>query len=197
MPKLNKEMLTNKNTYFDNGFPEGEQLPRSFQVSFEQVSNDEPAVRITIDGKQVGDVITDNSYRDDLYRFHDIFHFSYVAVLGWSPCVRNMLRRKRKSDSKIDQVEDGARAIITEEAISLLVFSFAREQRLLVDSEVDPIVLSTIERMTKGLEVSRRSLDDWRTAILQGYAIFRELVRNGGGVVEIDMSGQQIRYLGH
>ena len=42
-------------------------------------------------------------------RFHDIFHLSYAAILGWSPTVRALLRCKRKSDPRVDEVEDGGK----------------------------------------------------------------------------------------
>ncbi len=66
-------------------------------------------------GVYVGDRLTDNAIEPDDYRFHDVFHYAYVAVLGWSPVIRALLRRKRKSDPKLDDAEDGARAILIEE----------------------------------------------------------------------------------
>ena len=59
-----------------------------------------------INGRKFGDPLRDNRYEDDGYRFHDIFHLSYASVLGWSPTLRALLRCKRKSDPKIDEVED-------------------------------------------------------------------------------------------
>lgn len=186
-------------TFFDADFPIGEQLPREFDVSFrEVVSDSEAKVEIYVDNQQIGEGITDNAYENDYYRFHDIFHFSYVAILGWSPCVRNMLRRKRKSVSKIDEVEDGARAIITEEAISLLVFSYARQNKLYSESnEVDPILLQTIEKLVSDFEVSRRSITEWEKAILKGYAIFRRLKEHKRGVVHVDMINRDIVLTDH
>ena len=37
---------------------------------------------MTIDGKRVGDLLTDNSHDDDGYRFHDVFHYSNAVLLG-------------------------------------------------------------------------------------------------------------------
>ena len=54
-------------------------------------------VRLLVDGKPFGAELTDNAYDPDGYRFHDVFHFAYAAVLGWSPITRALLRRKRKS----------------------------------------------------------------------------------------------------
>ena len=62
------------------------------------------------DGKFIGDSLSDNAYVDDGYRFHDVMHLAHMAVLGWSPVMRNLLKLKRKSQPTIDEVEDGARA---------------------------------------------------------------------------------------
>ena len=40
-------------------------------------------VQITLNDVVIGDALTDNAHIDDGYRFHDIFHFAYAAVLGW------------------------------------------------------------------------------------------------------------------
>jgi hypothetical protein len=48
-------------------------------------------------GKPLGDDLTDNAYVDDGYRFHDVIHLALIAHLGWSPVVRGLMRRKRKS----------------------------------------------------------------------------------------------------
>jgi hypothetical protein len=194
---IGRRMANNvQNTFFDSSFPEQERLPRRFNVQFEEVrAVPDAKVRITIDDQTIGDSITDNSHSNDFYRFHDVFHFSYVAVLGWSPCVRNMLRRKRKSDPKIDEVEDGARAIITEEAISLLVFSYAKQGSLFTESgRVDHILLKTIGRLVADFEVSNRSSSEWEKAILMGYEIFRSLVENRKGVVKVDMVNRELSF---
>jgi len=185
--------------FFDSSFPLQEQFPRYFNVEFEEISSaPNPSVRMTIDSMQVGDIITDNSFNNDFYRFHDIFHFSYVAVLGWSPCVRNMLKRKRKSSPQVDEVEDGARAIITEEAISLLIFNYAKQSNLFVNKEnIDPLLLTTIEKLVSDFEVRECSLDDWAKAITIGYDAFRKLVKHKSGTVRVDMVNRTLSYLEH
>jgi MazG C-terminal domain len=183
--------------FFDADFPLKEQFPRIFEVAFREISTKpKPSVRMTIDDHQIGDVITDNSYSNDHYRFHDIFHFSYVAILGWSPCVRKMLKRKRKSSPRVDEVEDGARAIITEEAISLLIFNYARQNNLFTkNSDIDPLLLSTIETLAADFEVRERGRDEWIKAILKGYEAFRNLVKYKSGTVRIDMLERELLYI--
>ena len=104
-----------KRKLFDEEFPASERLPRQMDISIEEESG---IAITTIDGSKYGDPLTDNRYEDDGYRFHDICHLSYASVLGWSPTMRALMRRKRKSDPKVDEVEDGGRAIVIEEGIS-------------------------------------------------------------------------------
>ena len=63
-------------------------------------------------GVNFGDRLTDNIEDPDWYRYHDIFHFAYMVHLAWSPVIRALLHCKRKSQPKIDEAQDGARAII-------------------------------------------------------------------------------------
>ena len=109
-------------------FPLSERLPRQMDISIDE----ELGIAITtIDGAKYGDPLTDNRYEDDGYRFHDICHLSYASILGWSPTMRALMRRKRKSDPKVDEVEDGGRAIVIEEGISAMVFSYAERRNFL------------------------------------------------------------------
>ena len=83
---------------FDTELPEGERLPRRFEVELIDIEGEaRQRVRVLIDGQPMSVELTDNAYDPDGYRFHDVFHFAYAAVLGWSPITRAMLRRKRKS----------------------------------------------------------------------------------------------------
>lgn len=191
---MNKQPLKRK--FLDSHFPIEEQLPRIFDVTFKEIDADSnPKVIMTTGDRQIGNLLTDNSYVNDGYRFHDVFHFSYVAILGWSPCVRKMLRKKRKSHIKVDEVEDGARAIITEEAISLLVYAYAQENNFFVDNyKVDSILLGTIAKLVSNLEVRKRSLSDWERAIVKGYSAFRDLVKYKGGTIRINMLNQDLTY---
>ena len=83
---------------FDELCKEEEKLPRCFTVSFKEVGETEKGeVRVFLDnGTQLGDIINDNSYTNDFYRYHDVFHYSFATLLGWSPCTRAIMRRKRK-----------------------------------------------------------------------------------------------------
>ncbi|GAX36582.1 nucleoside triphosphate pyrophosphohydrolase family protein [Nodularia sp. NIES-3585] len=181
---------------FDHDFPEHESLPRQFEVEITETSKDNSVrMKAFINEKQVGNDLTDNSYSSDGYRFHDIFHLSYAAVLGWSVVTRSHLKCKRKSNPSIDEVEDGGRAVAIEEGISALVFSYAKNHDFLAGVKViDYQLLKTIKNMTSHLEVSQCSLGDWEKAILMGYDVWRQVEKNGGGTVLVDLNARLITY---
>lgn len=182
----------------DAAFPSLEQLPRTFEYRFEEtVEGGRHRVRV-FDGRgAVGNPLSDNAYQDDGYRYHDVFHFAYAAVLGWSPVLRNLLnpRRKRKSNPMIDEVEDGGRAQVIEEGISAFVFDYASKHGNLRHAKsVDYHLLKTIKSLTAGLEVSRRSYHEWEQAILLGYEVWRHLVQKRSGIVIGDLNARTLKF---
>ncbi len=182
---------------YDDGSPSNEQIPRQFHVVFteSQTSNGRRQVKIEINDEQVGDSVTDNMYDDDGYRYHDAFHFAYVAILGWSPVVRKMLKAKRKSKPEVDEVQDGARAILTDEFISLYTYDYAKKHSFLEGTNhIDSEILRTIRSLTNGFEVQNRSYHDWRMAILKGYEVFRMLSEKQGGTIAVDITQRTIEY---
>lgn len=182
--------------HFDDDFDEEERFPRQFSVTFSEKRNGKQLlVRIIISGVIVGDTLTDNAHKGDGYRFHDVFHLAYAAVLGWSPVIRGLLRRKRKSNQRIDEIEDGGRAAVVEEAISVLVFNEAPQRAWFnEESTVDIGLLKTIIRLTAGLEVHSCTAKQWKAAILQGYSVFKELNEHRGGRVEVDLDRQSLTF---
>ena len=170
---------------FDEGFPLSERLPRQMDISIEEESG---IAITTIDGAKYGDPLTDNRYEDDGYRFHDICHLSYASILGWSPTLRALLRRKRKSVRKVDEVEDGGRAIVIEEGISAMVFSYAERRNFLEGAEgVNYDLLRTIKDIPSHLEVSARTEGEWERAIMMGFDIWRHVKANGKGKIYADL----------
>lgn len=167
---------------FDDNFPESERIPRIMEVSI--TTDHDGRALTTINGRSFGDPLTDNRYEtdDDGYRFHDVFHVANAAILGWSPTLRGLMRRKRKSQPTVDEVEDGGRAIVIEEGITALIFAYAQQRQFLQDAlYVDPGVIHTVQEMTAHLEVQARTAADWQQAILQGFRIWRRIrVLQGG-----------------
>jgi hypothetical protein len=131
----------------------------------------------------------------DDYRYHDVFHLSYLAYLGWSPVLRGLLRLKRKSRPEIDEQQDGARAIITEEGISNWIFAHGlRHDAFEGVTGLEYGLLKTIRQMVKGYEVEERPLWIWEEAIIRGFEVFRELRRNKGGTVIVDRVRHRLSY---
>jgi NTP pyrophosphatase (non-canonical NTP hydrolase) len=181
---------------FDERYPPGEQLPRQAVFTFTPETQPEgrTVIALRCDGQPIGDPLTDASHIDDDYRLHDAFHLAYAAVLGWSPVLRSLMKRKRKSDPRVDEAEDGGRAIAIEEGISALVFSYAaRHGYLDTVHHLDHELLTTIGHMVSHLEVSTRRAADWEKAITTGYDIWRQLHAAGGGTVTLDMRAQTLR----
>jgi len=177
---------------FDDAYPVDEQLPRHFAVEFRM---EDGRLRLHRDGEVLGDPLTDNAYVEDGYRFHDVFHFAYAAVLAWSPVTRGLLDCKRRSDEDVDRVDDGGRAGVTEEGISQLVYQYAKTRDMLRGAtEVDQWILRTIQHMTADFEVARRTPADWERAILAGFEVWDNLYKNGGGTLTVDLIKGSIFY---
>lgn len=181
---------------FDDSFPRHEQIPRLFRIKFEQIrANGRSKILLTRNGQAVGNPLTDNTYYDDGYRFHDVFHLSYAALLGWSPITRGVLGCKRRSKPMIDEVEDGGRAGVIEEAIAAFVYDYAKKHNYLKTiRSVDYRLLKTIKSLTSDLEVSRRTPVEWERAILKGYKVWRLMRSNRGGVVTVNLRQRKIAY---
>ena len=183
---------------YDEGYPEKERFPREFEITFkEHTDGDKIKLEIFNNGKRIGDPLTDNAHEDDGYRYHDIFHFGYVAYMGWSPVVRKLMGVKRRSIDATDEVEDGARAAITEELISLYIYSHAQHHQLFkYSNRVDTEVLKTIQKLTSKIEVKDCTANQWETAIINSYLVFEELIKNKGGRVLVSIKNRKLIYIG-
>lgn len=183
-----------RKTFYDSDFDEKEQLPRKFEIKF--IKNRSGKIQMYYDNKPLGDPLTDNAYNDDGYRYHDAIHLSFVTVLGWSPVIRALMRKKRKSDEIIDNIEDGARAGIIEEAISAIVYNYASRHSFFQNiSTIDYDLLSTIKKLVSHLEVSDASSSLWEKAIIQGYEIFNKLRLEEEGTLKCNLYTKEIIFV--
>lgn len=179
---------------FDQNFLEKEQLPRELTIEFR--NNEAGRMEMYNGETQLGDSLSDNAHEEDGYRFHDVFHLAYMANLGWSPVIRKLLGKKRKSNKKIDEVEDGARAGIIEEGISAIVYDYAREHNFFENiSMVDYDLLKTIKGMVKNLEVRIIPTSLWEKSIIEGFSAFRQLRQGNGGKVYLNLNKRAIKFL--
>ena len=144
----------------------------------------------------IGDPLTDNIADRDGYRFHDVFHFANAAILHWSPVMRALIRHKRKSNPKFDEEQDSGRAIVVEEGIAAWIFSRAKELNFFENQEkVSLGILKTIGEFVSGYEVEKCPLKLWEKAILEGYAVFRQLKANQGGWIIGNREQRTIKYM--
>jgi len=182
----------------DDEYPAYERFPRRFAITFvERGGRLTGHVVQSLNGVFVGDRLTDNSNEPDDYRFHDIFHLAYIAYLGWSPVIRGLLKRKRKSNSKVDETEDGARAMIIEEGIATWIFNHAKVRNFyenVEDGTLEYGLLKQIRSMVDGYEVEKCKLWQWELAILRGFDAFRSLRQHRGGTVTVDMLEHTLSY---
>ncbi len=172
-----------------------ERLPHFLPVEFREVTKgDKTMVVLSAFTIKLGDPLTDNIEGGDLYRFHDVFHLAYAAILGWSPVLRALLKCKRKSQPAVDENQDGARAILIEEGIASLVFNHAKPHFFADSTGVDYRLLSTIKDFVRGYEVEDQPFWAWERAILRGYEVFRELSEHKMGRVTLDLTERDIRF---
>lgn len=181
---------------FDAAFPPEERLPRCMTINFsERVVGARTYVVLQLNGVNIGSRLTDNKFEPDDYRFHDVFHLAFAAILGWSPTLRALLNLKRKSDPAIDENEDGARAIIIEEGVSTWIFNHGVRSDFYPSAKgVDYDLLKAVHELVRGYEVEARPIWQWERAILEGFRIFRELGKYRGGAVTINLDERTIRF---
>lgn len=190
----------------DSGFAPNEQFPRKFEVAFVTVGKGR--AQMYWNGHRLGDQLTDNSYNDDGYRFHDVMHLANIAHLGWSPVVRGLMGRKRKSQPTIDEVEDGARAKIVEEAVIKTIHSEGERLAALTPglkdgptrlfpsrNDISFKFLKLIQSIVSGLEVDKNRYWEWENTIIEGYDVFYRLRSEGQGTVEVDLDNRALRFL--
>lgn len=188
---------------YDEGFEPEEQLPRELVIYFKNTpTRKSPKVIMqTKDEKgnpqQLGDPLDDNNPENDGYRFHDVFHLAYAAILGWSPVIRALLKKKRKSKAELDRVQDGGRAIVIEEGLTAYIFEVAKQKNMFRDVSPDTLdrsVLKFAMTMTNYLEVRDRSARSWARAIVDGYRIFNKIQEAKSGTVTLNLINRTIEY---
>lgn len=178
---------------FDASFPGEEQLPRKFEIHITQRKSGQSYLRWN--GVFIGEPLTDNIRNPDGYRFHDVFHFAHAAILHWSPTFRALIKQKRKSDPAFDEAQDGGRAIVVEEGLTAWLYSYSKGLDYFEGHDsVSFDALKTIQKFVQGYEVERCPLKLWEVAILQGFSVFRQVLKNNGGIVIGDREKREISY---
>ncbi len=168
-----------------------EKLPRNLEIEiFERDVKGTTYVFQRCHGIYIGDRLTDNAAEPDDYRFHDVFHYAYAAILTWSPVTRALLKLKRKSQPEVDEAEDGARAILIEEGITSWIFSRASKLDFFAGikpGELSFDLLKHVREFVRGYESEQCPLWLWEDAILKGFEAFRFLQEHRRARIQIDM----------
>ena len=184
---------------YDEDFESFEQLPRELEVNImEKKVGRELKAMLFIDDFIYGNPLEDNiTGAPDHYRYHDVFHLAFATNLGWSPNLRALLSRKRKSKPEVDKNQDGGRARVMEEGIVHLVFRYGEENNFFKEinnPRVNASLLNSIEAMVKGFEVDDRPLSLWNKAICDGFRIFLQIKEHRHGKVSIDLNERTIKF---
>lgn len=178
---------------FDKEFDEDERILDNFEIHIQPKKNGKTYLRMN--GVFIGDPLTDNISDPDNYRFHDVFHFAHAAILNWSPTFRALIKHKRKSNKVIEEAQDSGRAIVVEEGLTAWLYSKAKDLNYFDGQKgVSLELLKTIQEFVRGYEVDACPLKLWEDAILQGYAVFRQVRDNNGGIVIGDRINRKISF---
>jgi NTP pyrophosphatase (non-canonical NTP hydrolase) len=178
---------------FDTGFVEYEQLPRRFIIEMRERDNGK--VYLRWNGVFIGDPLTDNIGEEDGFRYHDVIHFAHAAILHWSPTMRSLLKRKRKSDQHVDESQDGGRGVVIEEGLAAWLFSKAKELDYFEGhTSVSLDILKHIQDFVRGYEVEQCPMNLWEKCILDGYSVFREVRENRGGIIIGDRGKRTLHF---
>ena len=184
---------------YDAGADPDEQLPSRIEMRFVEKTTKDGRTYVLqqCKGINIGDRLTDNRIPGDNYRFHDVFHLAYAAILGWSPVLRALFKVKRKSDPVLDENQDGARAILIEEGIATWIFNHGvRNHDFRAVKSLDYSLLKAVRELVKGFEVEDRPLWQWELAIFEGFRMFREITKpeHRGGTVVADLINHTIEF---
>lgn len=178
---------------FDDEFEAEERIPEHFEMRIVQRKSGNTAIQWN--GVFIGEPLSDNIRDEDGYRFHDVFHFAHASILHWSPTFRSLIKHKRKSNPKIDEAQDGGRAIVVEEGLTAWIFSRAKLHGFFAGhTSISFDMLKTVQQFVSGYEVEACPLKLWEDAILQGYEVFRKIRDNNGGTVIGDRKARRVSY---
>lgn len=182
----------------------GRTLQRASIYLVEAEPNDFPDGIIHVDEKKTrgftvdapfGQDLTDNSQRDDGYRYHDAIHMAFMACLHWSATMRSLLGVKRKSDDEKDHNEDSARPIFLEEGLAAVLAALAvRRMNFEAEANIDGDVLEAVKACTRDLEVADVPGWAWRQVIVMGFKAMHDLEDNKGGYLIANLDERTLTF---
>lgn len=177
-----------------------ERFPDRLEFTFERCEEGGiTKMRLLLNGKQIGDVVDDNEYREDFYRLHDVIHIAFMACLRWSPAFRNILKLKRKSDAQTDRVEDGAKARDIEEAMSRLIFLYYEQNNFLEGAtSIDTSFIKQLRLFSGQREIEWVTEKQWQDLMLHAAVALRGMIaaskEGRSGRLIADMSAGTVEF---
>lgn len=179
---------------FDSDCPKHEQIPRQFQIIMTEKIAGVKFIRGQVQSyyqdQLFGHPLTDNNDTNDGYRYHDIFHLSYLTVLGWSPVMRQFFNCQRK-----ESLEDGKDAQKMDEIISAFVFGAHNPNLYSSQRSVPTFILKQIKDWTSSFEVRVCSEQDWEKAILVGYDAWNQIRKHRQGMIEGNLYRRSLNFV--
>ena len=183
--------------------PVEQRLPRRcrYELRLDEHESTRVVMRDLDTGKTLGNPLTDNAYEDNGYRWHDVMHLCLACRLGWSPVYRKLLRASKvivsRTRGKVDEVEDGGRAQVIDEAVVACAYAYASRNDFLVNADsVDWTLLKQIKGLTIGLmEVESVSAREWNDALIAGFQAWDKVQRQGGAVIVGDLNKRSLEIL--
>lgn len=184
--------------------PDSQKFPRKLEIEFRSI--DAETVEMYWKGERRGDPLRDQYSIKDGYRFHDVIHLANIAVLGWSPVLRDLFRIKR--EGSVRQEQDGGRSAVVEELVIKFVhWEAARRAKELhgdlppyerplfpVGEEIPFSLLKLVRELTSGHEVYKNKYWEWERAIREGYRVFELLKQHRGGFVTVDLESRSLHF---
>jgi hypothetical protein len=146
----------------------------------------------------LGNKLKDNSRNPDGYRFHDVFHIAIMAILGWSPVMRSMLGVKRRADPRVDEIDDGGRAIVSEEGLFALLGMRHVKNGASVEEDATLRLSSSLIQdylMSCALSEEVPHSDVIMGALLEGARVFQQVRDNLGGYVLANLDAKSVIYV--
>jgi hypothetical protein len=206
---------------FDIESPETERFPRRMVIQFEQYGDSQSRLRARMilheadpnpfpkgrtlrEGKSpigftvgavLGDSLTDNARRVNGYRFHDAIHLGFLSHLGWSPTLRSVFGLKRRSDGDADEGEDSARLIFAEEGLAAVLFRLSlRRMNFKHELNIDGEIIEVVQACVQGSEAADLPGWAWRSAVISGFDVMKQLTEHEGGFVTADLDRRTLTY---
>lgn len=127
----------------------------------------------------------------DGFRWHDLYHLSNFAILGWSAVCKAMLRLDDNQSPSSGMM--GMRAALLEEA---LIARFYTEISSNVDAETAAKRLGRLaHRLSFQTKIQEITPENWSMSFLTGYRLMSEAKTFGGGKLRVDVNESVISFV--